>query len=127
MALSNATGAMVLSTGNKSEMAVGYATLYGDMCGGFNVLKDLYKMEVYALSRWRNENIPLGSLAPEGAKIPENIFTKAPTAELKDNQTDQDTLPLQGTRRYPRRPDRERARRGRNRRPRPRPETVLKV
>ena len=93
MALSNATGAMVLSTGNKSEMAVGYATLYGDMCGGFNVLKDLYKMEVYALSRWRNENIPSGSLAPAGARIPENIFTKAPTAELKDNQTDQDTLP----------------------------------
>ncbi|MCB9976546.1 MAG: NAD+ synthase [Rhodospirillales bacterium] len=93
MALSNATGAMVLSTGNKSEMAVGYATLYGDMCGGFNVLKDLYKMQVYALSRWRNENTPPGSLAPRGVKIPENILTKAPTAELKDNQTDQDTLP----------------------------------
>ncbi|MCB1681680.1 MAG: NAD+ synthase [Alphaproteobacteria bacterium] len=93
MALSNATGAMVLSTGNKSEMAVGYATLYGDMCGGFNVLKDLYKMQVYALSRWRNENTPPGSLAPKGVKIPENILTKAPTAELKDNQTDQDTLP----------------------------------
>lgn len=84
MALSNASGKMVLSTGNKSEMAVGYATLYGDMCGGFNALKDLYKGQVYALSRWRNEG---------GEVIPERIITKAPTAELKDNQTDQDTLP----------------------------------
>lgn len=84
MALSNASGKMVLSTGNKSEMAVGYATLYGDMCGGFNVLKDLYKTQVYALSRWRNE---------QGRVIPENILTRPPTAELKENQTDQDTLP----------------------------------
>lgn len=84
MALSNASGYMVLSTGNKSEMAVGYATLYGDMCGGFNALKDLYKMQVYALSNWRNR---------DGEVIPERIITKAPTAELKDNQTDQDTLP----------------------------------
>ena len=84
MALSNANGHMVLSTGNKSEMAVGYATLYGDMCGGFNVLKDVYKTQVYALSRWRNT---------QGDVIPERIITKAPTAELKDNQTDQDTLP----------------------------------
>ncbi len=83
MALSNATGKMVLSTGNKSEMAVGYATLYGDMCGGFNVLKDVYKTQVYELSRWRNKN----------GLIPERIFTKAPTAELKHNQTDQDSLP----------------------------------
>jgi NAD+ synthase len=83
MALSNATGKMVLSTGNKSEMAVGYATLYGDMCGGFNVLKDIYKTQVYELSRWRNKD----------KIIPERIFTKAPTAELKENQTDQDTLP----------------------------------
>ncbi len=93
MALSNATGSMVLSTGNKSEMAVGYATLYGDMCGGFNALKDLYKTEVYDLSRWRNKHKPSGSLAPDGGYIPENIISKAPTAELKDNQTDQDTLP----------------------------------
>ena len=81
MALSNANGTMVLSTGNKSEMAVGYATLYGDMCGGFNALKDLYKGQVYALSRYK------------GDVIPERIITKAPTAELKDNQTDQDSLP----------------------------------
>lgn len=94
MALSNATGAMVLSTGNKSEMAVGYATLYGDMCGGFNVLKDLYKMEVYALSRWRNANVPPEALGKAALNpIPENILTRAPTAELKDGQTDQDTLP----------------------------------
>ena len=84
MALSNSTGAMVVSTGNKSEMAVGYATLYGDMCGGFNPLKDLYKMQVYALSRWRNTQSPV---------IPERIITKAPSAELRANQTDQDSLP----------------------------------
>lgn len=93
MALSNASGDMVLSTGNKSEMAVGYATLYGDMCGGFNVLKDLYKTEVYALSHWRNSNKPLDSLAPAHACIAPRIIHKAPTAELKPNQTDQDTLP----------------------------------
>ncbi len=86
MALSNAGGKMVLSTGNKSEMAVGYATLYGDMCGGFNALKDLYKQQVYALSRWRNAQ-------GEDALIPDNIITKVPTAELKENQTDQDSLP----------------------------------
>ncbi|HPD83242.1 MAG: NAD+ synthase [Alphaproteobacteria bacterium] len=84
MALSNATGKMVLSTGNKSEMAVGYATLYGDICGGFNALKDLYKGQVYALSNWRNA---------QGRVIPERIITKAPSAELKPGQTDQDTLP----------------------------------
>lgn len=84
MALSNATGKMVLSTGNKSEMAVGYATLYGDMCGGFNALKDLYKTQVYELSNWRNT---------VNKVIPENIITKAPSAELKPNQTDQDSLP----------------------------------
>ncbi len=84
MALSNATGKMVLSTGNKSEMAVGYATLYGDMCGGFNVLKDIYKTQVYELAKWRNE---------QGEVIPERVITKIPTAELKDNQSDQDTLP----------------------------------
>jgi NAD+ synthase len=84
MGLSNQTGAMLLSTGNKSEMAMGYATLYGDMCGGFNPLKDVYKTTVYALCHWRNG---------QGRVIPERILTKAPTAELKDNQTDQDTLP----------------------------------
>jgi NAD+ synthase len=93
MALSNASGFMVLSTGNKSEMAVGYATLYGDMCGGFNPLKDLYKMQVYALSKWRNEHVSAGGFGPSGKIIPERTITRAPTAELKPNQTDQDTLP----------------------------------
>jgi NAD+ synthase len=93
MALSNKFGAMVLSTGNKSEMSVGYATLYGDMCGGYNVLKDVYKTAVYELSRWRNENLPADARGPAGRVIPERILTKAPTAELKPNQTDQDSLP----------------------------------
>jgi NAD+ synthase len=84
---------MVLSTGNKSEMSVGYATLYGDMCGGYSVLKDVYKTTVYALSRWRNEDLPIGGAGPAGRVIPERILTKAPTAELKPNQTDQDSLP----------------------------------
>ena len=93
MALSNKFGPMVLSTGNKSEMAVGYATLYGDMNGGYNALKDVYKTEVYALARWRNDrNAPVG-FGPAGEVIPERIITKAPSAELKPDQTDQDTLP----------------------------------
>jgi NAD+ synthase len=93
MAISNKFGPMVLTTGNKSEMSVGYATLYGDMCGGYNVLKDIYKTEVFALSRWRNENSPPGALGPRGLVIPERIITKPPTAELRANQTDQDSLP----------------------------------
>jgi NAD+ synthase len=93
MAISNAFGAMVLTTGNKSEMSVGYATLYGDMNGGFNPIKDLYKGEVYRLSRWRNAHVPKGALGPKGVVIPDNILTKAPTAELRPNQTDQDSLP----------------------------------
>ena len=93
MALSNASGKMVLSTGNKSEVAVGYATLYGDMCGGFNVLKDIYKTQVYELCRWRNQNKPDHGLGPHGIVIPDNVLTKAPTAELKPDQKDQDTLP----------------------------------
>ena len=93
MALSNKFGAMVLSTGNKSEMSVGYSTLYGDMCGGYSVLKDVYKMTVFALSRWRNQTLPIGALGPAGRVIPERIITKPPTAELRPNQTDQDTLP----------------------------------
>jgi NAD+ synthase len=93
MAISNKFGAMVLTTGNKSEMSVGYATLYGDMNGGFNPIKDLYKMEVYALARWRNAHVPKGSKGPAGVVIPETILTKAPTAELRENQTDQDSLP----------------------------------
>jgi NAD+ synthase len=93
MALSNKFGWMVLSTGNKSEMSVGYATLYGDMCGGYSVLKDVYKTTVFALSRWRNENRPEGALGPVGRVMPERVITKPPTAELKPNQTDQDSLP----------------------------------
>lgn len=93
MAMSNKFGHMVLSTGNKSEMSVGYATLYGDMCGGYSVLKDVYKTTVFALSRWRNDHMPVGGLGAPGAVIPERIITKAPTAELKPNQTDQDSLP----------------------------------
>jgi NAD+ synthase len=93
MAISNKFGPMVLTTGNKSEMSVGYATLYGDMCGGYSVLKDVYKTTVYQLGRWRNEHTLEGALGPAQRVIPERIFTKAPTAELKPNQTDQDTLP----------------------------------
>jgi NAD+ synthase len=93
MALSNKTGSMVVSTGNKSEMSVGYATLYGDMCGGYSVLKDVYKTKVFELSHWRNENRPDGALAPDGMVVPENIIFKPPTAELKHDQKDEDTLP----------------------------------
>ena len=93
MALSNKFGSMVLTTGNKSEMSVGYATLYGDMNGGFNPIKDLYKMQVYALCRWRNANVPAGGLGPSGEVIPVSIIEKAPSAELRENQTDQDSLP----------------------------------
>jgi NAD+ synthase len=93
MAISNKFGPMVLTTGNKSEMSVGYATLYGDMNGGFNPIKDLYKTEVYALASWRNENRPAGVLGPKGRVIPENVITRAPSAELRENQTDQDSLP----------------------------------
>lgn len=93
MALSNKFGPMVLSTGNKSEMSVGYSTLYGDMCGGFNPLKDVYKTTVFALSRWRNAHRPEGALGPDGPVMPERVLTKAPSAELKPDQTDQDSLP----------------------------------
>jgi len=93
MAISNKFGAMLVTTGNKSEMSVGYATLYGDMNGGFNPIKDLYKTEVYALSRWRNAHQPEDALGPVAQVIPERVLTKAPTAELRANQTDQDSLP----------------------------------
>ena len=93
MALSNKFGRMVVTTGNKSEMSVGYATLYGDMCGGYSVLKDIYKTEVYALARWRNAHVADGALGPTGRVIPESSLTKAPSAELRPNQTDQDSLP----------------------------------
>lgn len=93
MSLSNKFGPMVVTTGNKSEMSVGYATIYGDMNGGFNPIKDLYKTEVYRLSALRNCWKPEGALGPSGVVIPENILTKAPTAELRENQKDQDSLP----------------------------------
>ena len=93
MALSNKFGHMLVTTGNKSEMSVGYATLYGDMCGGYSVLKDIYKMTVFALSRWRNASHPLDALGPKGLVMPERVITKPPSAELKPNQTDQDSLP----------------------------------
>ena len=93
MAYSNKFGELLVTTGNKSEMSVGYATLYGDMCGGYSVLKDIYKTEVYALSRWRNAQLPAGARGPAGQVIPESSITKAPTAELRPNQTDQDSLP----------------------------------
>ena len=93
MAISNKTGAMLVTTGNKSEMSVGYATLYGDMNGGFNPIKDLYKMEVFRLSALRNRWKPFGALGPEGEVIPENIIVKPPSAELRENQKDEDSLP----------------------------------
>jgi len=93
MAVSNKFGHMVVTTGNKSEMSVGYATLYGDMNGGYNPIKDLYKTQVYHLAEWRNRHRPQGLLGPSGEVIPSNIITKVPTAELRDNQTDQDSLP----------------------------------
>jgi NAD+ synthase len=93
MAISNKFGLMVVTTGNKSEMSVGYATLYGDMNGGFNPIKDLYKTEVYRLARLRNEWKPDDAIGPPGEVIAANILTRAPTAELRENQTDQDSLP----------------------------------
>jgi NAD+ synthase len=93
MAISNKFGLMVVTTGNKSELSVGYATLYGDMNGGFNPIKDLYKTEVYRLARLRNSWKPQSARGPDRAVTPENIFARAPSAELRENQTDQDTLP----------------------------------
>jgi NAD+ synthase len=93
MAVSNKLGSMVLTTGNKSEMSVGYATLYGDMCGGYSVLKDLYKTRVFKLSEWRNSHKPRLAQGPEGAVMPERVIAKPPTAELRENQRDEDSLP----------------------------------
>ena len=93
MAVSNKSGAMVVTTGNKSEMSVGYATLYGDMNGGFNPIKDVYKMEVFRLSSLRNRWRPPGAKGPGGRVIPQSIIDKPPSAELRENQTDQDSLP----------------------------------
>jgi NAD+ synthase len=93
MALSNKYGPMVLTTGNKSEMSVGYATIYGDMAGGYNVLKDVYKTSVFALSRWRNAQAPRLGLGPQGPVMPERVITKPPSAELRPDQKDADSLP----------------------------------
>jgi len=93
MALSNSGGQMLLTTGNKSEMSVGYATLYGDMAGGYSVLKDAYKTTVFALSKWRNHTKPEGALGPEGPVMPDRVITKPPSAELRPDQKDEDSLP----------------------------------
>ena len=93
MAISNTTGALLLSTGNKSELATGYATLYGDMCGAFNPIKDLYKTQIYDLVKWRNQNAPAISLRKSINLIPQSIIIKEPTAELRENQKDSDSLP----------------------------------
>lgn len=93
MALSNKFGHMLLTTGNKSEMSVGYATIYGDMAGGYSVLKDAYKTTVFDLSRWRNTARPSLGLGPSGPVMPDRVITKPPSAELRDNQRDDDSLP----------------------------------
>ena len=93
MALSNRYGYMVLATGNKSEYAVGYSTLYGDMCGGYAPIKDVWKTDVFKLCKWRNKNFSDMFKGPKGKVIPENIINKAPTAELRENQKDTDSLP----------------------------------
>tara|TARA_B110001454_G_scaffold145951_1_gene135451 strand:- start:2899 stop:4554 length:1656 start_codon:yes stop_codon:yes gene_type:complete len=93
MAYSNKFGHMVLTNGNKSEVSVGYSTLYGDMCGGYSVVKDLYKTDLYRLAEWRNNNVPSISCYDQLSLIPKNIITKEPTAELKPDQIDKDTLP----------------------------------
>jgi NAD+ synthase len=92
MALSNRFGPMVVSTGNKSELATGYATLYGDMAGGYNPLKDIWKTEVFALARWRNVHVPRGGMGPGGEVIPQAIIDRPPTAELREDQTDEAAL-----------------------------------
>ncbi|GLV28828.1 NAD+ synthase [Sphingobium sp. TomTYG75] len=93
MGLSNKFGHMLLTTGNKSEMSVGYATIYGDMAGGYSVLKDAYKTTVFDLSRWRNEHVSSLGLGPSGPVMPERVITKPPSAELRDDQKDEDSLP----------------------------------
>jgi NAD+ synthase len=93
MALSNKFGPMLVTTGNKSEMAVGYATIYGDMAGGYNPIKDAYKMTVFTLAKWRNANKPRLGLGTDGPVMPESIITKPPSAELRPDQKDSDSLP----------------------------------
>ncbi|OYQ32003.1 NAD+ synthase [Sandarakinorhabdus cyanobacteriorum] len=93
MGISNKFGPMLLTTGNKSEMSVGYATIYGDMAGGYSVLKDLYKTTVFRVSEWRNAHKPRLGLGPDGPVMPTRVITKPPTAELRENQKDEDSLP----------------------------------
>jgi len=93
MALSNKFGPMLLTTGNKSEMSTGYATIYGDMAGGYSVLKDVYKTTVFKLCEWRNANFPRLGMGPRGQVMPQRVIDKPPTAELRDNQRDDDSLP----------------------------------
>ncbi|MEL0071612.1 MAG: NAD(+) synthase, partial [Rhodobiaceae bacterium] len=93
MAMSNKFGNMVVTTGNKSEVSVGYATLYGDMNGGYNPIKDIYKTEVFRLARWRNAHRPAHALGPSGVVIPDAIIDKPPSAELRPDQKDEDSLP----------------------------------
>jgi NAD+ synthase len=93
MARSNKFGEMLLTTGNKSEVAVGYATIYGDMAGGYSPIKDLYKTRVFALCRWRNANHAAWMMGPEGEVIPPRVIDKPPSAELRDDQKDEDSLP----------------------------------
>jgi NAD+ synthase len=97
MSISNKFGAMVVTTGNKSEMSVGYATLYGDMNGGFNPIKDLYKLEVFRLCELRNRWKPFGALGPDGVVVPPAIIAKPPSAELREDQKDEDSLPPYAT------------------------------
>jgi NAD+ synthase len=94
--MSNKFGDMLMTTGNKSEMSVGYATLYGDMCGGFSVLKDVYKSTIVDLARFRNAHRPSGLFGPDTAVMPERVIDKPPSAELKYDQMDQDSLPPYG-------------------------------
>ena len=93
MAISNKKGKMLITTGNKSEVSVGYSTLYGDMNGGFNPIKDIYKTELFSLAKWRNKNLPKNVYLKKLDIIPESIIEKEPTAELRDNQKDTDSLP----------------------------------
>ncbi|MBL4907416.1 MAG: NAD(+) synthase, partial [Sneathiella sp.] len=93
MAISNKFGKMVLTTGNKSEMSVGYATIYGDMCGGYSVLKDLYKTLCFEVSEWRNSHTLPHFKGPDGPVMPLNVITKPPSAELREDQKDEDSLP----------------------------------
>jgi NAD+ synthase len=93
MALSNKFGPMLMTTGNKSEMSVGYATIYGDMAGGYNPIKDAYKMTVFALATWRNANVPRLSLNRVAPVMPDSVIAKPPSAELRPDQKDSDSLP----------------------------------